>query len=250
MPLNPASRADILEREFEAATTLLIRGIIVLVVSLILVWILRLAGLLPLAAFFALTALAGAVIVAVAGRRMYLARKVPALTVYCPYCQHPNQFVEEPAEDWTCEGCHRTVYYENGQMVPVREITCPSCRTVHKVSQKAKTFTCDRCNRTLRLTDPSEPAKIVAEPTDMLRNYDVILTQAGRQPNDVAMALQDILVCNLKEAKARMQDLPLTIVRNVPERKADAIRSRLRELGATAVIRPTEDEQAARPRRP
>jgi len=40
-----------------------------------------------------------------------------------------------------------------------------------------------------------------------------------------------------------MENLPLTVIRNVPERKADAIRSRLRELGATAVVRPTEDQQ-------
>lgn len=248
MATGSTSRAEVLEKEFEAATTLLIKGAVVLVGSLILVWILARAGLPQIAAVFGITALVGLVVMAVAGRRMYLARNVPAITVYCPYCQHPNQFVAEPTEDWTCEGCHRTVYYENGKMVPVREITCPSCRTVHKVSQKARTFTCDRCNRTLSLTDPSKPAEIVAEPSDMLRNYDVILTQAGRQPTDVAMALQDILVCNLKEARARLSELPLTVVRNVPERKAEAIRARLRELGATAVIRPTEDEQGP-PRR-
>jgi len=249
MPLNPSSRADMLEKEYAAAVGLLIWGIVVLVVSLILIWILSLAAVMSLVAFFCLTAVGGGVMIVIAGRRIYLARQVPAITVYCPYCQYPNQFVTEPTEDWTCEGCQRVVYYENGQMVPVREVTCPSCRTVHKVSQKATTFTCDRCNRTLRVTSPSEPAQVIAEPSDMLRNYDVILTQAGRQPTDVAMALQDILVCNLREAKERMQQLPLTVVRNVPERKAEAIRSRLRELGATAVVRPTEEEQTARPRR-
>lgn len=249
MQRSSTSRSDVLEKEYEAAATLLIRGIIVLVVSLILVWITRLADVAPLSALFSLTALAGVAIMALAGRRMYRARSIPAITVKCPYCEHPNQFLSEPTEDWTCEGCNRRVYYEAGQMVPVREVTCPSCKAVHKVSMKAATFTCDRCNRTLALTDPNKPATIVAEPTDILRNYDVIMTQAGRQPNDVAMALQSILVCNLKEARARMEQLPLTVVRNVPERKADAMRTRLRELGATAVIRPTEEEPV-RPKRP
>lgn len=249
MATGSKSRSDILEREYEAATTLLIKGAVVLVASLILVWILYRAGLPQVAAVFGVTAIVGAVVMGVAGRRMVLARKVPAITVNCPYCGHPNQFVALPTEDWTCENCHRTVYYENGKMVPVREITCPSCGTVHRVSEKAKTFTCDRCHRTLSLRDPSKPAEIVAEPTDMLRNYDVILTQAGRQPTDVAMALQDILICNLKEARAKLEQLPLTVVRNVPERKAEAIRARLRELGATAVVRPTEDEQSSPPRR-
>jgi len=248
MAKGSTSRADVLEKEFEAATTLLIKGLVVLIASLILSWILWRASLSQLAVVFLATALIGVAVAGIAGRRMYLARQIPAITVYCPYCQHPNQFVAEPTEDWTCESCHRTVYYENGKMVPVREITCPSCRTVHKVSEKAKTFTCDRCNRTLSLRDPSQPAEVIAEPTDMLRNYDVILTQAGRQPTDVAMALQDILVCNLREARAKLEQLPLTVVRNVPERKAEAIRERLRSLGATAVVRPTEDEQGP-PRR-
>jgi len=248
MRQGPTSRADVLEKEYEAGTGLLIRGGIVLLVSLILVWILRLAALTQLAAFFGLTGVIGIVIMALGGRRMYAARALPTVSVDCPYCGRRNQFLSEPTEDWTCENCSRPVYYENGVMAPVREVTCPSCRAEHKVSTKSATFTCDRCNRTLRLADPAEPAKIVADPTDLLRNYDVILTQAGRQPNDVAMALQTILVCNLKEARARMEQLPLTVMRNVPERKADAVRTRLRELGATAVIRPTEDEPV-RPRR-
>ncbi len=248
MRVTSSARSDILEKEYEAALVFLIRGLIVLVASLILVWLMRLFKLTPLAVVFGLTALLGLVLAIVGARRMYLARAIPSITVECPYCGHPNQFVTNPTSDWTCEACHRTVYYENGVMAPIREITCPSCRAVHKVSTKAKTFTCDQCHRTLRLTDPNAPATVVAEPSEMLRNYDVILTQAGRDPNRVAMELQSILVCNLREAKARLEELPLTVVRNVPERKANALRERLREAGATAVIRPTEDEATA-PRR-
>ena len=151
MRQGPTSRADVLEKEYEAGTGLLIRGGIVLLVSLILVWILRLAALTQLAAFFGLTGVIGIVIMALGGRRMYAARSLPTVSVDCPYCGRPNQFLSEPTEDWTCENCSRPVYYENGVMAPVREVTCPSCRAEHKVSTKSATFTCDRCNRTLRL---------------------------------------------------------------------------------------------------
>jgi ribosomal protein L7/L12 len=249
MAKGSTSRSDILEKEYEAGLTQVIRGVVILVASLILMWLMNVIRLVPLVVFAGLGVVGGVWIIVTGARRMYRARNLPTVTVYCPYCQHPNEFLDEPTEDYTCEGCHRRVLYENGKPVPVREITCPTCKTVHKVSEKTTTFTCDRCNRTLRLVDPNDPKRVVAEQTDILRNYDVILTQAGRQPNDVAMALQSILVCNLKEARARMENLPLTVVRDVPERKADAIRTRLRELGATAVIRPTEDAAAA-PRRP
>lgn len=248
MAQGSTTRSDVLEREYEAGMTQAIVGVVILVVALILAWLMSRVHLMPLVAFAALGAAAGVVVIVAGARRMHRARALPAVTVYCPYCEHPNQFLSEPTEDYTCEGCNRRVHYENGKPVPVREITCPTCKTVHKVSEKTTQYTCDRCNRALRLVDPRDPKKVVAEQTDILRNYDVILTQAGRQPNDVAMALQSILVCNLKEARARMENLPLTVMRDVPERKADAVRTRLRELGATAVIRPTED--TALPPRP
>ena len=60
-----------------------------------------------------------------------------------------------------------------------------------------------------------------------------------------AMAVESILICNLAESRRQMENLPLTVMRNVPERKADAVRRRLRDLGATAVIRPTADQTAS-----
>ncbi|MBM3494207.1 MAG: hypothetical protein FJX72_07790 [Armatimonadetes bacterium] len=248
MAKGSTTRSDVLEREYEAGLTQVIRGAVILVVALILVWILWRAQLVPLVVFAALGALAGLVVIGFGARRMQGTRALPTVTVYCPYCEHPMQFLAEPTEDYTCEGCNRRVMYEGGKPVAIREITCPTCRTVHKIAEKTTAYTCDRCNRTLKLVDPKDPKRVVAEQSEIMRNYDVILTQAGRQPNDVAMALQTILVCNLRDARARMEQLPLTVVRDVPERKADAMRTRLRELGATAVIRPTEDTQAG-PRR-
>src|SRR5207237_6152576 len=109
---------------------------------------------------------------------------------------------------------------------------------------KTKNYMCDQCNRAVKLT--SDPKEIVAERSDLLTNYDVLLTDIGRKPTDVAMALESILICNLVEARRQMENLPLTVRRNVPERKADAVRRRLRDLGATAIVRPTAEEVVRR----
>jgi ribosomal protein L7/L12 len=134
-------------------------------------------------------------------------------------------------------------------LAPIKQITCTFCKTVHKVSAKATQYMCDRCNRALRLTDPNSPAAVVQEQSDLLANYDVQLTDIGRNKNEVAMALQSMLVCNLPEARRQMEHLPLTIARNVPERKADAIRRRMRDLGATAIATATAQSEQVRPTR-
>jgi len=250
MAQSAATRSDLLEQEYADGLAQVIRAALLLLGCLILVYLFSLVpGRNPRVMLMAAGGLASVAALAygvMGGLRMQRARSVPAVTVNCPYCDYPMEFLAEPTEDWVCEGCHRRVHYENGRQVPIKMITCPFCKTVHKVSAKARQYTCDRCNRALKLTDGDQASAVVAEQSELLRNYDVLLTQVGRNPTEVALALESILVCNLREARARMQELPLTIARNVPERKAAAIRSRMRELGATAVMRPTEDTAAPR----
>lgn len=234
------TRSDVLEREYEKGTAILIRGIVLLVACAIGIWLFRLFGIHPLAVLCAFGVVGGAFVTFHGARKMNLARQAPSTTHTCPYCDFVMEFPTAPTTDFDCESCHRKVAFKDGEVVPVRSITCPACRAEHKVSILVKSYTCDSCNRVLRLEDPNAPGSVVAENTDLLRNYDVIITGAGRQATDVAMELQNLLVCNLIEARKQLEVLPLTVVRNVPERKADAIRRKLRELGATVVIRPSE----------
>lgn len=241
------TRSELIEEEYSGSVTQLI-GIIVLFFALLLtvyllslwhsnpVWSMRLRILVGAGA---LITLGWAIVV---GMKMQKTKAVKTLTVNCPYCDFPMEFLEQPNSDYDCENCHRRVQYENGRPVPIKTVTCQFCKTVHKVSVNAKHFLCDRCNRPVKLSD--DPKEVVAEQSDMLANYDVVLTDVGRKSTDVAMALESILICNLVEARRQMENLPLTVMRNVPERKADAVRRRLRDLGATAVIRPTADDSA------
>lgn len=248
MAKSAPARSELLEREYEIGVSILIRAAIVLTVSLIVLWIFNSIVPQPVMTVAGGIGLCIAVILAaMGGWRMYKARSVPAGTVYCPYCNYPMELLATPTEGFDCEGCHRHVEYENGVMVPIRTVACIYCKTVHKLSVKVTHYTCDRCHRALRLGDARDP-RIAAEEAAM-QNYDVVLTEVGRQRNEVAMALESILICNLVEARRQMENLPLTIMRNVPERKADAVRRRLRDLGATAIIRPTETVEQERPRR-
>jgi ribosomal protein L7/L12 len=256
MAKGATTRSDVLEQEYDVGVSQLVRAGILLLASLLLLWAGNLTmqksppgtfgnvylgpGFKVLSALSFLGFLAYAVL---GGQRISKSRKVASVSVNCPYCDFPMQFPEQPTEDFTCEKCHRRVQYENGQMVPVRTVTCASCKSVHKVSAKATSYVCDRCNRALKLADANNPEDVVVEQSGILQNYDVILTQVGRNRNEVAMALESLLICNLVEARRQMENLPLTVVRNVAERKADAIRRRLLDLGASAVVRPTAEAE-------
>jgi len=259
MPKSATTRSQVIEQETESSVIIAVPAIFTLLLALFALWMSKLINggnyapgsvqlvyLLPLCyLIFFVGVLATA---ALGIRAAFLLKKVhdqPVVKVPCPYCDFQNEFVATPTLGYECESCNRRVHYEDGKPVPIIEVTCTYCKSVHKISSKATQFTCDKCNRGLRLTDPKNPTGIVTEQSDVLANYDVKLTDPGRNATAVAMELQNILVCNLKEARVQMQNLPLTIARNIPERKADAIRRKLRELGATAVIVKTESSEPA-----
>ncbi len=249
MAQTETTRSEVIETESTSAVTQLIIAAIVFMAGLFLIYLFHFIAdyraRLGLQIVAGAVALVGVGMIVAAVVRMLSSRSLPKVVVNCPYCEYPMEFLKAPTVDFDCEGCHRRVYYENGVQVPIKMITCAFCKTVHKVSAKAKQYTCDRCNRPLRLTEGPAGAVQDTGRDDVLQNYDVVLTDIGRKPNEVAMALESILICNLLEARRQMADLPLTVMRNVPERKADAVRRRLRDLGATAVVRPTESSTQA-----
>jgi len=258
MARSATTKSEVLEREYEVGVQILIGAGAVLLLGLLFLWSATLVTnsyrgnttstqyvvVRPLLIVTGvLTTLGSVVMAALGATRMNKAKVSPTVTVKCPYCDFAMEFPAEPTIDWDCEGCHRRVYYEKGRMAEVKQITCTFCKTVHRVSAKATTYMCDNCNRALRLADPNDPTQVAVDASsDVLKNYDVLLTEIGRNRNEVAMALESILICNLLEARRRMENLPLKVAGNVPERKADAIRRRLRDLGATAVIQPTSQQ--------
>jgi ribosomal protein L7/L12 len=238
MAKHATSRSEMLEREYEVAIALVVRAIGGAVLAFVAAY---LAGMFmgsQLQWFFLILAVAAIAVALYGGIRVLQARNMPFVTFECPYCQFAMKFPEIPTEDYDCEGCHRRVYFEDdGRVADVIDVTCSVCRTRHKVSVKANRYLCDGCNRPLNL-----PGKTQVQPgavgADALETYNVMLTEIGRNPTEVAMAVQDMLVCNMREARQRMQALPLIVQENVSVRKADAVGRRLEGLGATVAVKP------------
>src|ERR1051325_8841496 len=84
--------------------------------------------------FFGLCTFAGTAVMLVAGFRAIQARLITGVVFNCPYCDAPNEFVEQPTADFDCESCNRTVHFENEQQVPVHTIVCQSCGSEHRVA--------------------------------------------------------------------------------------------------------------------
>lgn len=182
----------------------------------------------------------------IAGAAVYngaLTRKVAGTDFVCPYCDKTTRLMSEASDDFDCEHCDRTIHLQNGKSVEVRSVTCQACRTAHRVAIITQHYICDNCNRPLKLAWVKEEPKTGAgERGDMMQNYDVILIAFDRRhENELAFKIQNLLVVNLNEARKQLATVsaqtPLTVGHDLPQRKAEAIRRQLQELGATATIR-------------
>jgi transposase-like protein len=195
---------------------------------------------------FGLSIFAGAAVMLVAGFRALQTRLITGVTFLCPYCDAPNEFIEQPTVDFDCESCNRTVHFIDGEQVPVHTIVCQSCGSEHRVAANVPRYVCDRCNRPLAITtDTSRRAPANrAEEDALLQNYDVLLVSVDRRhENEVALKLQNLLVTTLPEARRLMgtasAGTPLVVGHELPLRKAEAVRRQLQEMGATVTLRPT-----------
>jgi transposase-like protein len=186
-----------------------------------------------------------------------LTNRMKAVSMPCPYCDREMQFPTAPTEDFDCEFCNRTVHFENGKPIPVQIVVCRACRAEHRVAINVQRYTCDKCNRPLQLAWVRDTRQVGISDTAedaMLQNYDVMLVAYDRRrENELAFKIQNLMVTNLNEARRLMgtvsSQTPLVVGYDLPQRKAEAIRRQLQELGATATMRPTRTGTAAPARR-
>ena len=164
----------------------------------------------------------------------------------CPFCDHTNQFVSEPNSDWNCDNCSRTVHYQNGVQIPVTWVICTACRAEHRVPVNVKRYLCDQCNRPLNISGDLRGGTAIIEVEDHLqRNFDVLLVAYDRRhENELAFKIQNLMFCNLPEARKMIAgatpQIPLVVGYNLAERKAESVRRDLQDLGATVRIQVTK----------
>ncbi len=189
--------------------------------------------------------LAGGAIFGLAIVRSLEARKVKGFPFTCPYCDTVSEYTAKPVADFDCEHCNRTVHFLNGEPIPVRTIICQACKTEHRVPANLERYVCDKCNRPLKLVADKKVAVASNEAIDaMLQNYNVeLLGLDKRHENDVISKIQSLMMLTLPEARrlveAASPSAPLIVAYDLPQRKADAVRRSLQELGATAAIKST-----------
>lgn len=243
--------SEILENEWVESIVTATNGLIILAVAGLFYYLVqfRLAPPLRLAGHVigAVAIVLGIVILALAAHRSWAVRQIPHVGFFCPYCDMENHLVSTPTEDFDCDFCHRTIHFQNGTPVPVRTIVCPFCRTEHRVATTVERYVCDRCNRLLKVTAGSGNRAAVGADTSneqdaLLQNYDVLLVAYDRRrENDLAFKLQNLMVVNLREARQLLGTVstktPLIVCHSLSQRKAEAVRRQLQELGATASLR-------------
>lgn len=181
------------------------------------------------------------------------ARTIPGVGCECPYCDKVIRFESEPTQSFDCEFCNRTVHFEAGVPIPVRTINCPFCHTDHRVAINVLRYVCDNCNRPLELAAQVAGARAPAAGQEAATsNFDVLLIAADRRHEiEIAMKLQNILVVNLPEARRLMAAAsttsPLIVSHGVPQRKAEALRRQLQDVGATVTLRPVNESAPPAP---
>jgi ribosomal protein L7/L12 len=203
-----------------------------------------------------LVALGGLGLIGAAVYTGYEVKKMPGVGFNCPYCEATNRFDGEPNESFDCEFCNRTVHFEAGEPVPVRTVNCPFCHTDHRVAVNVQRYVCDRCNRPLELSTQAPGGATAAAGAGAdaaLHEFDVLLISVDRRHEiEIALKLQNLMVVNLPEARRLMASAstttPLVVGHGLTQRKAEAIRRQLQDVGATATLRQT-NESAAGPLR-
>lgn len=253
--------AEVQETAWTQASGRIIAGIVIFIVAAVLIYAASFfvgAGLQTAARVtFGLVGFAGLSLVGAAVYNGMQAQKLTGVGYTCPYCDRVNKFEAEPDESFDCEFCNRTVHFDGGVPVPIRTVDCPFCHTEHRVAVNVQRYVCDRCNRPLDLSTvvPGRgPAAAALEPEAAPQTFDVLLLAADRRrETEIAMKLQNILVVNLLEARRLMSTAstttPLVVSHALPQRKAEAIRRQLQDVGATASLRPS-NESASNSSRP
>jgi ribosomal protein L7/L12 len=255
MPNRVRKLAEVQESVWTQASSQIFSGLAIFIVAGALIYAAKYVffgtSLQAARIFLGLVALAG---LGVAGAAVYNgveARRRRGVGFACPYCDRMNDFEAEPNESFDCEYCNRTVHFDGGVPVPVRTVNCPFCHTDHRVAVNVQRYVCDRCNRPLELATAAQARPGAApEPEAVPHNFDVLLISVDRRHEiEIALKLQNLLVVNLPEARRLMAGAsattPLVVSHSLAQRKAEAIRRQLQEIGATATLRPSNESAAS-----
>jgi len=177
-------------------------------------------------------------------------RKVPGVSVTCPYCTTSNRLVEPPTEDFRCTSCHRLVPVENGKILEVFQVRCGFCNHLNYYSSKSEGLLCEDCNREVPIAVGSGEVgnKMFAAYArrDDDGQYELLLSGYGHNPTkneELVNCLQHMLALNRNQVKDLMTSLPAVLLTGIPKKKAEMLAAQLSLHEGLAEIRPLSGSQ-------
>lgn len=186
--------------------------------------------------------LAGAFGFGVAAFKFYHSSQVPAFGINCPYCAKRQVFTAPPIDDVSCGDCNRLIHLEDGKILPVAEIDCPTCKAVNYYSTKTRRLICESCSKEIRLPDAAVAAGSQAfrDAMEDTRDYEVVLNEIGNHPEQLLDALQQLLSLTRPQVKKAMETMPTALFSGIKRHRAELICARLVEAGGQAEFRPVQ----------
>lgn len=172
---------------------------------------------------------------------LFKVRKVKIVPVECPFCQTVNELTDQPEDDFDCVNCHRMIPVQDHKVLPVSQVQCGFCQTLNYYSDKTEVLLCENCNHEIPISvGPDGPSKTLPKGFAVTEDeafYELVLTDAGKNHEDMISAMQRMLALNRNQVKDILDHLPQTLLTGINRRKAEMLQAQITVHGASAEIR-------------
>lgn len=235
-------RRDILEDHGSIAIVFGLTGLVVIVLGGLLIYYRGSGMFIGLGWVMLLAGLGGA---GYAVYHIMQIKKVTFVPIECPYCRATNKLTEHPLSDIACEVCNRMIPIVDGQILPVEQVRCGFCNALNYYSPKTEVLICETCDHEIPIsgeegkTTKKLPKGFVAFEDENL--YELILIEAGPKTEEIIPVLQQMLALNRNQVKDLIQDLPQSLLRGIPLKKAEILQTQLAIHAARAEFHAIKD---------
>jgi ribosomal protein L7/L12 len=168
-------------------------------------------------------------------------RHVKIVPLTCPFCATVNELTDVPNEDVDCVSCHRMIPIKDGDVMPVMQVRCGFCQALNYYSDKTEVLLCESCNHEIPIMvghdGPTKKLPKGYAVTEDESVYELVLTDPGKNTEDVISTLQRMLALNRNQVKDILDNLPQTLLTGINRRKAEMLQAQVTVHGASAEIR-------------
>jgi len=158
-------------------------------------------------------------------------RKVQSYDLVCCYCSFTNRLTEPPANDTSCNGCHRMIPIQDGKVLAVSQVRCGFCNELNYYSDKTEVLICEYCDHEIPITqEEGKPTKQVPRGyaiTEDDKLYELVLIAHGPKTEGLIAALQHMLALNRNQVKQMLHELPVTLLTGITRKKAEMLQAQL-----------------------